>query len=298
MTTLPPTAQGLDGGFSGNPPYVVSCDLEMLWRRAGYTLPRDALKQFRAEIHRWLTGVFGQCDWIPEADLADGVCRLLAGSDLPVVSMDHSFTPAHPFLMYVSRLHAVDGKSLNRSGWWNEDHGTLEQQVETLACKVPREIALFDDVLWTGKLSSQIVTEFRRHGVTVRRIYAAVAIGQAVSKLKALGCLVEAVTAYPNVVDQLCERDFMPGAPLSGRTVLGLPDTGMPYVLPWGRPVPWASIPEHRAAEFSRLCLRLSAEIYRQMGMRLRDLPRRIHGLEGDGNTLVHELLLAAADGL
>lgn len=279
-------------------PYVVSSDLEMLWAHAGFTLPRAPLARFRSELQRWLAATFGQCEWIPERELAQGVGRLLTSSDLVVVSMDHSFTPTHPFLMYVSRLHDISGESLHRSGWWNDDRGTLEDQVAALARQVPCEINLFDDVLWTGTLSSQVVREFRSHGVRVRRVYAAVAVGEAVEKLRALDCDVIAVRHYPQVIDQLCERDFMPGAPCSGRTVYGLPDTGMPYVLPWGCPIPWASIPPALAVEFSALCLELSAAIYSQMGLRLKDLPRGIHGLGGADDALVHELLLAATDRL
>lgn len=85
-----------------------------------------------------------------------------------------------------------------------------------------------------------------------------------------------------NFVDWMPDHDFFPFVPNSGK-VIGFPyatklmnfnmpvylHSGVslckPYVLPYGNPVEWASIPEERAKEFSVFCLRETREIFHEM---------------------------------
>jgi len=279
-------------------PYVVSSDLETLWSRAGVVLPQDALKRFRLGVSNCLKSIFGGCEWITETELSDGIQQLLAESDLPIVCLDKVYARNQALCIDASRLHDKTGEALGL-GSGNEEYGTmLALQVQRIAMKTGNEVALVDDVLFSGKLCKYLVEMFQTNGVTVRHIYTGVAIGHGINKVESLGCKVKAVRIYETVVDQVCERDFMPGAPFSGRTVVGLYNTGMPYLLPYGRPESWASIPAAYAATFSATCLKLAAEIYYEIGMRQADLPRNIHGMEVNGNTLVCEHLMKAANSL
>lgn len=91
------------------------------------------------------------------------------------------------------------------------------------------------------------------------------------------------------VVDWVCQRDFLVGSPYSGRTAgeyikamhdsdsqkariqahyCGQPisgNFGAPYVAPLGWPVEWASIPKEKALEFSQTCLGLAIDLFTQI---------------------------------
>jgi len=81
-----------------------------------------------------------------------------------------------------------------------------------------------------------------------------------------------------NFLDWLPDHDFYPFIPNAGRVVgfsynshhmpvylhSGL-SLCMPYILPYGKPKEWASIPEECACGFSLLCLREAIAIFEQM---------------------------------
>ena len=259
------SSSSLKGPKMARTPYVVSSDVEGHWARVGLPLPKDALEQYRRGIFACLKRIFSACDWIPEAELQDGIRQLLTDCGLPIVSIDRTYTHNQDFFIEASRLHDENGKSLGVCGSWNDQIGTLELQVQRIARSIGtgQEVALVDDVIFSGKLFTELIGHFRAAGVKVQRLYAAVAIGEGIARLRDLGYNLDrelkAVRPYGVVPDQVCERDFMPGAPCSGRTVVGLPNTGMPYLLPYGKPTDWASIPAEHAAEFSATCLRLTA---------------------------------------
>ena len=277
-------------------PYVVSADLSVLWRRtAGVSLPEDALEQFRLQGAQKLESIFGACDWIAENELEDGLVRLLQANDLPVVSLDQVYTFCGSSLD-LTRLVDQNGEEAGY-GSRNGDALSLPEKVRNLARNiVGGELVLVDDVMFSGAMYAHLIDLFRENGVRVPRVYAGVAIGEGIRRMKTIDCEVFAVRTYDEVIDEVCERDFMPGAPFSGRAVAGCRNVGMPYLLPFGRPTAWASIPDANARSFSSLFLRLSAEMYRVMRTRRRALPRDIYGLHGDEDVFISDLLTQAAE--
>ena len=83
----------------------------------------------------------------------------------------------------------------------------------------------------------------------------------------------------PDVIDQICERDFYFGVAGSGIMVNG-PD-GMkkaPYFKPFGNPCERASIPKEFEQSFSRGCLERSLKLWDGSNLLIGDLPEEIIG--------------------
>lgn len=279
-------------------PYVVSSDLGLVWgRRAGRKLSKSGLFNFRQQVRRSLEECFGfgSCDWVPEDELYEGMAFLRAKHEsLPLVSFDKVYSDNLVYEYDVSRM-------VGRNGW-DTGYGTttgrpmdLREIVEDAARFLKKgEAAFVDDVIFSGTLFERLIDLFAERGIRIVHAYAGVAIQDGIKRLKKKGCTVHAVRTYREVVDEICERDFMPGAPLSGRTVSEMVNTGMPYLLPFGRPHEWASIPHKYERRHSWACLKASLDLYRSdselMGMRCHDLPRAIYGI-ASSELLVSEAL-------
>ncbi len=274
-------------------PYVVSCDLATLWREAGFVVPDTVLEGFRAEVKSALHVSVGSTEWISESELRDGLSDILANSSFPVVSLDRVYAP-RALQINVTRL--VDG-GLRDAGYGTRDgiYTDLTAIVDEVAATIhERDIALVDDVVFSGAMMERIIDLFLERNIRVGHVFAGVAIGEGIERLRARNCSVTAVREYSEVTDEICERDFMPGAPLSGRTVMGLLNTGAPYVLPFGKPTQWASIPKNVEREFSRRVLGATADFYDSLGITCGELPRSVLGLRYKPNTLAADVLRAA----
>jgi hypothetical protein len=93
-------------------------------------------------------------------------------------------------------------------------------------------------------------------------VLAGISIGMGESLLSGMGVDVAAVYSIPEVMDEICQRDFLPGVPRCGRTLAGNLNIGMPYILPFGNPGKWASIPEIHQEKFSSRCLELAIQLF------------------------------------
>jgi len=97
-------------------------------------------------------------------------------------------------------------------------------------------------------------------------VVAGVTIGEGAKRLKKeTKAELWTVIYYDEVIDEICERDFYPGVPLSGRTVKGQLNVGAPYLLPFGKPTHWASIPKEWEKEFSRFCLQQTIKLWEEI---------------------------------
>jgi hypothetical protein len=104
-----------------------------------------------------------------------------------------------------------------------------------------------------------------------------------------MGKEVHCVRFYEDVIDEVCERDFYPGVPMSGRLLAGVGNWGAPYIKPFGNPEKWASIPSEHVADFSWLCLENAVALFETIeqlsgrSVHIEDLDRRIVGLPESG---------------
>lgn len=283
-------------------PYVVSADIELLLRgwaeKSGYTLPSsDFFTDLRHHFTEMFSKIFPEFILLTEQELFQELALIVERTGLVAISLDRTYFLSECRLD-VSRL--VDDELLDY-GWAARDGVPFERQIADLKQSLRKHgeepsVVLVDDVIFTGKHIVDITRALEAFGIHVREVCAAVGIREGVSRIESNGYMVQCARFFPKVVDEVCERDFYPGVPLSGRTVVGNHNVGAPYILPFGLPGTWASIPEEHQRSISRFCLEQTIrlfealEIASQKTIRVRDLPRNIHGLPVSQRSFLDEL--------
>lgn len=276
-------------------PYVVSADVHLLlqdWAaRQGFVLPlTEFFRQLRGEFQTYLQQIFGDFDFVPEEELISGLKRLVTESGLlPAVSLDRVYFRSESNLE-VCRFVNQKGDSRGLGSRFGAP--SLPEQFRRL--QGFKEVVLVDDVVWTGDLMAMVYQNLAEMGIRVPLICAGIQIEKVETRngfrgaqwLKGVtGIEIRSVRSYEEVTDQVCERDFYPGVPLSGRTIKGGENVGAPYLLPFGRPGDWASIPIEQQQPFSRFCIRQSIKLFGAIEdssnkmVYCRDLERKVVGL-------------------
>lgn len=253
-------------------PFVVSGDVQLLlgpWAKAnGFELPsRQYFKQMADELCRHLSLIFPKVDYLDGEELSDGLVALLRKRGGVSVFLDRAYTSTDIALAQVTPLFTLDmSRHVNAD---NEDIGikprsgsdSLLRQLN----RIPRgRVALVDDVIYSGELLERVIRRLSRRGVRVTHVFAGVGVGMGTAKIRRMGVEVACVREYLSVIDEVCERDFYLGVPYSGRSLVGAANVGIPYLLPWGNPEQWASIPaSHR--NFSDFCIQATIGMYREI---------------------------------
>jgi hypothetical protein len=249
-------------------PFVLSEDVEMLmkpWAEArGFVLPSSAF--FAGLLDAMLgllRGIFAQVVLAEESYISDRLCfrAWIAAKQhqLTVVSMDG---------VYFRSKHTIAvNRSVDRLG---NDAGlkprpgalSFEEQISLLRRNGLTEIVLVDDVIFSGNQMSSVIRKLAKAGVQVNRVLSGVSVGMGERRLRKIGVECSSVCFFPEVTDEICQRDLLPGIPRSGRTVAGAGNVGMPYILPFGNPGKWASIPKAHQEKFSRQCTGLAIDLF------------------------------------
>lgn len=270
-------------------PYVVSADIKILlekWaEKSQFVIPNEAFfAELRSEFSRFMKDIFPRFELVEEGELVSGINRIIEATGLTSISLDRVYVGNTKYFLDMAR-------KVNSNG---EDQGvghragspTLRNQFIALRNANAREIILVDDVVFTGDLIERVTRCLRKIGIEAPLVCAGIAIGEGVDKIVKSGSDIFSVRAYDEVIDEICERDFYPGVPFSGRLVsyegVGV---GVPYILPFGNPEKWASIPENRVKIFSRFCIEQTAILFHEIGVvsgrdvMCRDLPRGVIGI-------------------
>jgi pyrimidine operon attenuation protein/uracil phosphoribosyltransferase len=260
-------------------PYVVSEDIHILledWaKKTGFILPsREFFSQLRKEMKKHLSGIFGidNVDTVSTDELARGIKKLLQKTELPAVSMDRVYHRTNPEIQIT---RAVD-ETLNDLGVAPRFGAPpLREQYTAIARKYRgKEIALIDDVLFSGKSLMSTIRSLEAEGIKVPVVIVGIAIGKGIKKVKEeTNIEILTVRYYAEVIDEICERDFYPGVPLSGRTVVNMPiDVGVPYLYPFAinqngesKLEEWASIPKEKQKDFSIFCLEQTIQLWEEI---------------------------------
>lgn len=272
-------------------PYVVSADIYLLVKQwaiqNNFVLPeKEFFARLRDEFSICMRQIFKNFEIVSEDEMSQGLSDLVVEGGLPVVSLDRTYFEGD-FRIELTRLVNEDGT--NRCLGRRDGTPPLSQQIKRIQKSGEHEVALVDDVIFTGSLIRLIIKLLSRINVRVPLVYAGIGIGNGVNDISGVQNEVRCVRVYEDVVDEVCERDFYPGVPLSGRQLVGGRNVGIPYILPFGNPGEWASIPTEHSVSFSRFCLHqtilLFDEIERCSDKRVycRDLGRKVHGLDSDG---------------
>lgn len=283
-----------------NKPYVVSADIHLLMKgwavQNGFVLPpREFFCQLREEFSNYMSGIFSNFELVSEDEISRDLAKLVAESGLPAISLDRVYFESE-LNLEIARLVDKDGKDCglgHRAGT-----PPIAQQIKQLQMSGLREVVVVDDVVFTGALLERIVDLLSKIHIRVSLICAGVGIAEGITRINGTKQEIRCVRTYEEVIDEVCERDFYPGVPLSGRLLIGDDNIGVPYILPFGKPESWASIPSEHATDFSRFCLHqtktLFDEVERHSGRPVlcHDLGRKIIGLpDGTRFTEVLEVL-------
>jgi biotin operon repressor len=272
--------------------YVVSEDICVLlddWaQRRGFTAPAENFfRELRQAMKNQLAKIFGAVEFVPAAALSDGLDALAKRHPWPVVSLDKSYFFGR-WQLEINR--AVDARLNDQPDQPRFGCQSVEKQINVLRRAGLKVVTLVDDVIFTGQALAKLLHQLQRAGIEVETAIAGIAIKDGIRHLNQHGLEVEAVCVFEEVVDEICERDFYPGVPYCGRLVTNqMVETGAPYLLPFGQPQKWASIPLEHCAKFSRFCLEQSLELWREIERRsgrpvlCSDLSRRPLGAPLDG---------------
>lgn len=273
----------------GHQPYVVSADIGILMRewtkKVGLRGPSgEFLVDLRTKFTERMTSIFPGFVLLDELQLKTEMDAMIQGFDLPIITLDRVYSSRGVHLDF-SRTVNVQRRNVGVA----PREGTLSrgEQLDGIVAQLGsrQEVVLVDDVIFEGNAISEAIEELRARGIRVKAVCAGVGIKAGLDRIALHGPQISCYREYATVVDEVCERDFYPGVPYSGRTLHGAVNTGLPYVEPFGSAADWASIPEALVAGFSQFCIAqtidLFSEIERQSDALIRccDLPRNIAGL-------------------
>lgn len=274
-------------------PYVVSQDICILMQKwadeKNFNLPsKEFFTGLRLEFAQFMKQIFPNFQSISEYELSTGLNNLVKETGLFPISLDRVYYSSNPGLD-ISRLVNAEGqdKGLGR----RRDSSPLLRQFRELKKIGIKEAVLVDDVLFSGDLAQRIIRVLSNQGIEIPIICAGIAIKKGVDILSASGKNIKAVKTYEEVIDEVCERDFYPGVPMSGRSLNNNENIGIPYILPFGSPGKWASIPEEWQKTFSQFCLKQSIKLFEEIEycsgryIYCSDLDRKIISLPNDNKT-------------
>lgn len=293
--------------------YVVSQDIDLLVERwcnnSHLAPPSDSFYlELRSSLKDFLKNIFANVTIVASEEIRSGLLESAIKYEqagLTVVSLERAYLEDGEVggRIELTRTVDEDGDDIIIP---SPRFGTPDKrsQFERLRGK---NIALFDDVIFSGRTLIETISALHQYHVNVHAVTVAVGVKDGVDKLRNAGfCVsgmpkqlnIECLDEFDDVSDQVCERDFYPGIPYSGRQYF-CDDTAFPYLLPFGRPDKWASIPEKELKKFSALCIdntiSLFEEIERINGTIIpcSAVPRPVYGFPKNGTRFVD--LLAEA---
>lgn len=245
--------------------YIVSEDIYLLlrhWaRQRDFVLPEEGFfRNLRSEFANFFQEIFLNFEMVSEREMVAGIEMLIKKSKLIPISLDKSYYLAE-YNFELTRFVDVDKNDVGT----RERYGTprIHIQLRKLEKELKgKEVIIVDDVIFSGDVVEQTINELSPLGIKVVAVCAGIGIEKGVDRLNSAGYEVSCVRIYESVIDEVCERDFYPGVPLSGRSVVCKENVGVPYILPFGDPEKWASIPKKWQKPLSEFCIKQTIKLF------------------------------------
>ena len=275
-------------------PYVVSADAHALMEQwtyvKGLTIPSPSyFIGMDRDLQSNLESFFGEhVEIIKERELLKSLNQIIESSSDPIVSMDRTYSQSldqSRICGHIDVTRMVNAKLEGIGLHPRPGFLTYDEQIQNLYSKEVTPITLLDDVIFTGGSMKDAVIRLEKVNRPVKMVIAGIGIGEGIEEIRAMGIEVKCVREDKKDSDEGCERDFLAGIPLSGRTVRDVDDElySAPYIRPFGNPESWATIPKDHVEDFSDFCLEQSANLWKKIEV-LSDttiptamVPRRIY---------------------
>lgn len=251
-----------------NLPYVVSADIYLLlgkWaKQKGFTLPRDEFfVKLRKEFSTYMSKIFSNFELISEKEILEHSTNIVSKNNLPIISLDTIYFSSD-YLIELTRSVSPEGLDKGLRHRFGSD--TLLKQLNTLRNSGIKEVCIYDDVIFSGVLAERIIKLLSMLGINVSKFYAGIGIQEGIDKIEnSFSIEVDCAFIYNQVVDEVCERDFYLGIPYSGRSLVGEENLGLSYILPFGKPEAWASIPNEYQESFSIFCINQTIKLFEEI---------------------------------
>jgi hypothetical protein len=267
----------------------------------GLDLPDDNFfLESAEELKNELSGIFGDVTVIPEEHLKFGLEKMVKTARRPVLSLDRAYLDGRDGLVagHLDVTRAVDPEFNDLGLRPRPGCKTIDEQIAELRSPDKSEVCLADDVIFGGGGIVELIKRLAEVNRPVSRVFTGIGIKEGVEKVRAEGVPVSCVIEYDEVIDEVCQRDFWGGAPLSGRTVISDKEEtwSAPYFKPFGLPEKWASIPAENVEAFSAFCFLKTIELWRQVekvngaSLRTSEVPRLLKGVE-ENDSIVEALM-------
>lgn len=251
-----------------NLPYVVSADIYLLlskWAELkGFTLPKEEFFiSLRKEFSCFMSKIFSNFELISEKEILEHSTNIVLNNSLPIISLDTIYFSGD-YLIELTRSVSQEGLDKGLRHRFGSD--TLLRQLNKLKNSSIKEVGVYDDVIFSGVLAERIIKLLFVLGINVSKFYAGIGIQEGIDKIKNLFSIeVDCAYVYSKVVDEVCERDFYLGIPYSGRSLIEEDNFGLSYILPFGKPEAWASIPNEYQEYFSIFCINQTIKLFEEI---------------------------------
>ena len=260
--------------------YVVSEDIDIIVARwcKGLNLDSpdcDFYAELRSRMKSFLDSIFSKVTFVSSNEIRQGLLESIdkcKQTGLTTVCLERVYLDDSEIDARIELTRTVTE--------WGDDvaihavrYGTRQKryQFESLRGK---KIALIDDVVFSGKTLISTITDLQYYHALTHAVIVAVGVADGIDRLKKthFGVIgmpdrmsIDCMEEFDHVSDQVCERDFYPGLPYSGRQHASHNFASFPYILPFGKPGKWASIPEKEVRDFSILCLDNTITLFREI---------------------------------
>ena len=208
----------------------------------------------------------------------------------PILSLDRIYlTPDRKNILFLDATRLDGSNNLVSRNNPNEPDN-VERQLQKIAQSLPeKQIILADDVVFSGNVLKRIIAILQQYGVETLGIRSAIATQESYDYFNTnlpygLKC---GYLLGPNIIDQICERDFYFGIAQSG---ISIKKDGViqkaPYFKPYGNPIKRASIPKEYEEYFSKGCIIRSLALWERIKnltgkeILVKDLPEKINNTE------------------